>query len=82
MPYNNDRGFGGDFNRPQRQMYDVSALNIKCCDCGVEIKELPFNPDPNKPLDRIRCPECQRKWRMSHPRRRFGGGRRFGGTEA
>ncbi|MGC9048814.1 MAG: hypothetical protein ACP5IX_01160 [Patescibacteria group bacterium] len=89
MPYSNDRGFGGGgFNRPPRQMYDVSALNIKCCDCGVEIKELPFNPDPNKSLDRIRCPECQRKFRMSNPRRGFGGrgfgggGRRFGGDES
>lgn len=89
MPYNDDRSFGsGGFNRPPRQMYDVSSLNLKCCDCGVEIKELPFNPDPSRPLDRIRCPECQRKFRMSRPRRGFGGrgfgggGRRFGGDEA
>lgn len=80
----NDQGtrpsYGGSdrFSRPPRQSFDVSALNLKCCDCGIEIKELPFNPDPNKPTDRIRCPECQRKWRQDNPRRSFGG-RGFGG---
>lgn len=78
MPYNDDRGFGGGgFNRPPRQMYDVSNMNIKCADCGIEIKELPFQPDPSKPTDRIRCVECQRKFRAANPRRGFGGG--FGG---
>jgi len=77
MPYDDRGGFGG--NRPPRQMYDVSAMNLKCCDCGVEIKELPFNPDPGKTLDRIRCAECQRKFRMSRPRRSFGGGYGGGG---
>ena len=31
-------------NRPQRQMNDVSGLNLTCTECGTAIKELPFQP--------------------------------------
>lgn len=54
----------------ERKMYDVSKLNIKCCDCGIEIAQLPFDPDPSR-LDRIRCQDCMRKFREQRPRRRF-----------
>jgi len=54
----------------QRQMFDVSSMNITCKDCGAPITQLPFNPDPAR-LDSIRCQECMRKWRESRPRRRF-----------
>jgi len=54
----------------QRQMFDVSEMNIICKDCGAPIAQLPFNPDPNR-LNSIRCQECMRKWRESRPRRRF-----------
>lgn len=53
-------GGGGGFNRAPRQMVDVSSMGIKCADCGVEIKELPFQPDPNR-LNTIRCRDCLRK---------------------
>lgn len=43
-----------------RQLVDVSSLNIKCCECGKEVKELPFDPDLNR-LDQIRCHDCMRK---------------------
>jgi DNA-directed RNA polymerase subunit RPC12/RpoP len=52
----------------ERQMFDVSGMNIKCCDCGTPITQLPFNPDPNR-LDSIRCQECLRRFREQ--RRRF-----------
>ena len=55
----------GDF---QRQMFDVTEMNIKCCDCGKPITQLPFNPDPSR-LDSIRCQDCMRKFRESRPRR-------------
>jgi len=56
----------------KREMVDVSDMNITCCDCGAEIKELPFNPDPAR-LDTIRCADCMRKFREKNPRprRRF-----------
>ena len=46
----------------QRQMFDVSGMNIKCRDCGTPITQLPFNPDPAR-LDSIRCQDCMRKFR-------------------
>ncbi len=54
----------------QRQMFDVSGMNIKCRDCGTPIAQLPFNPDPAR-LDSIRCQDCMRKFREQSPRRRF-----------
>lgn len=54
----------------QRQMFDVSKLNIKCCDCETPITQLPFDPDPSR-LDSIRCRDCMRKFREQRPRRRF-----------
>ncbi len=68
MAYQNDQGFSGR-GFGQRQMFDVSSMNIKCCECGVEIKELPFNPDPNR-IDQIRCRECMRKRREQFRSRR------------
>jgi len=52
----------------QRQMSDVSNMNIKCCDCGTSITQLPFNPDPER-LNTIRCQDCMRKFREQNPRR-------------
>ena len=57
----------GDF---QRQMFDVSNMNIKCRDCEAAITQLPFNPDPSR-LDSIRCQDCMRKFREQRPRGRF-----------
>ncbi len=65
-----DRGSQGGF---QRQMFDVSEMNVKCCDCSTPITKLPFNPDPSR-LDTIRCQDCMRKWREQNPRPQ---GRRF-----
>ncbi len=56
---------GGGF---QRQMFDVSNMDIKCRDCGTSITQLPFEPDPSR-LDSIRCRDCLRKFREQRPRR-------------
>ena len=58
----NSGGFRGGYNRAPRPMVDVTAMNIKCCDCGTAITQLPFNPDPNR-LNTIRCRDCLRKSR-------------------
>ena len=47
----------------QRQMYKG---DWKCSDCGVEIKELPFEPAPDRP---IYCRDCWAKRRAERPRR-------------
>ncbi len=52
----------------QRQMFDVSGMNIKCRDCGTSITQLPFQPDPAR-LESIRCQDCMRKFREQRPRR-------------
>jgi hypothetical protein len=64
-------------NRPQRQMHDVAELGLKCTECGVDIKELPFQPTKrdDDTYGRIYCQECNRNRRKS-----FGGDRGgFGG---
>ena len=55
----------GDF---ERRMFDVSKQNIKCCDCGTPITQLPFDPDPSR-LNSIRCQDCLRKFREQRPSR-------------
>jgi len=64
MMYQN-RGFA------PRQMIDVSAMNIKCAQCGTDIRELPFNPDPAR-LNTILCRDCMRAKKAQG----FGGGSR------
>lgn len=64
-------------NRPQRQMFDVTDLGLKCAECSVDIKELPFQPTKkdDDTYGRIYCQECNRKRRKS-----FGGSQGgFGG---
>jgi CxxC-x17-CxxC domain-containing protein len=52
-------------NKPQKMMFDVSSMNLKCADCGADITELPFKPSPDRP---VYCFECNRK-RRAHFRR-------------
>ena len=33
-----------------RQMFDVRHLHLKCCHCGKEIQELPFQPSMDRPI--------------------------------
>ena len=64
-------------NRPQRQMHDVSALGLKCTECGTDITELPFEPTKRDDgtFGRLYCQQCNRARRKSFG----GGGRGFGG---
>ena len=57
---NNDDS-SGDF--PPRKMFKGSW---KCSDCGAEITELPFEPDPDRP---IHCKECWIKMRNQRDER-------------
>lgn len=54
-------------DRPQRQMFDVTGMGLKCADCGVDITELPFKPSSDRP---VYCRDCNRK-RKSNFKRRF-----------
>jgi len=50
-------------DQPERSMLDVSDMNIKCAECGKDIKELPFKPDPSR---KIYCRECYQKVRQQN----------------
>ena len=66
-------------SRPQRQMFDVSASNLTCAECGCAITELPFQPTEKEDgtFGRLYCYECNKKrMRDRGPRRDFGGGGR------
>lgn len=74
--------------RPQRQMFDITALNIVCSGCGAAINELPFEPTKKEDgtFGDLFCYECNKKRNANKPRRTggfgggnggFGGGRRF-----
>ncbi|OGY42408.1 MAG: hypothetical protein A2Y82_04675 [Candidatus Buchananbacteria bacterium RBG_13_36_9] len=61
MAYNDN----GD--RPQRQMFDVSSMGLKCAQCGADITELPFQPTADRP---VYCRDCNRA-RKQNFRKRF-----------
>ncbi len=67
----------GNFGGGQRQMHDVSALNLSCTECGAAIKELPFEPTKREDgtYGRLYCYDCNKKRRPSF---RGGGGNRGG----
>lgn len=55
-----DRSDGGF----ERKMFQG---DWKCAECGKEIKELPFEPDPNR-LGELKCRDCHRKSRPQRNR--------------
>ena len=62
-----------DFSRHQgnyapRKLVDVSALGLKCAECGADIKELPFEPQPDRA---VYCRDCNRARRQSFGPRQF-----------
>jgi DNA-directed RNA polymerase subunit RPC12/RpoP len=69
MTFQNQGGFGQGGFAP-RQIVDVSAMNIKCSECGAPILELPFSPDPSR-TSTLKCRDCMRKFKQSRPPRRF-----------
>jgi hypothetical protein len=64
-------------NRPQRQMFDITAMGITCAECGAAITQLPFEPTQKEDgtYGKLYCYDCNKK-RMKDrgPRRSFGGG--------
>ncbi len=68
MSFDNNGGFS-------RQMYDVSAMGLKCADCGAAINELPFEPKADRP---VYCRDCNRNHRKDAP----GAGASRGGFSA
>lgn len=72
--------FQNDGQRPQRELFDVTALNITCSECGMKIDKLPFQPTEKEDgtFGRIYCYECNKKRKPSRgPRRDFGGRGRY-----
>lgn len=69
-----------DANRPQRQMFDITALGITCAECGTPINQLPFEPTKKEDgtFGQLFCYECNKK-RMKDrgPRRDFGSRNRY-----
>ncbi len=61
-----DQGQGGGYQ--PRPLVDVSSLGLKCAECGADIKELPFQPTPGKP---VYCKDCNRARRKNFGPRRF-----------
>lgn len=51
-----------------RQLVDVSALGLKCAQCGVDVKELPFEPKADRP---VYCRDCNRARRRNFGPRQF-----------
>lgn len=65
-----------DNDRPQRQMFDITALGIVCSECGAAITQLPFEPTQREDgtYGSLYCFDCNKKRRADRPRRSFGGG--------
>lgn len=72
-----------DYNsgqRPQRQMFDISAMGITCAECGAAITELPFEPTKRDDgtYGNLYCYDCNKKRQRDRgPRKSFGGGSRY-----
>ncbi len=68
-----------DNDRPQRPMFDITAMGITCAECGATIDKLPFEPTKKEDgtYGRLYCYECNKqRMRNRPPRRDFGGGGR------
>ena len=59
MAYSNDNGQRG-------QLFDVSAMGLKCAECGAEITQLPFQPSADRP---VYCRECNRARKQNFRKR-------------
>lgn len=51
-----------------RQMFDVSAMGLKCADCDADITELPFEPKSDRP---VYCRDCNRQRRQNFRKDRY-----------
>lgn len=55
MAYQSDAGAG------PRKLFDVSAMGLKCAECGAAITELPFEPKADRPVYCRQCNSARRK---------------------
>ena len=66
--------------RPQREMFDITSLNITCAECGAAIDKLPFEPTKKEDgtFGKLYCYNCNKQRAKNRPSNGgFGGGRRF-----
>jgi CxxC-x17-CxxC domain-containing protein len=61
-----DQNAGGFRSAPK--LVDVSAMGLKCADCGADITELPFEPHADRP---VYCRDCNRNRRKNFGPRQF-----------
>ncbi len=66
-------GYGNRGGFTPRPLVDVSALGLKCANCGADITELPFQPSTDRP---VYCRDCNRQRRQNF-RGGNGGGRNY-----
>lgn len=59
---------GGGFGGPKKELIDVSAMGLKCAECGAAIDKLPFQPSADRP---VYCQDCNRNRRKSSGSSRF-----------
>lgn len=54
--------FQNDGNRPMRQLFDVTALNLTCSECGTAIDKLPFQPTQKEDgtYGKLFCYQCNK----------------------
>jgi len=58
--------------RPQREMFDISDLEIVCAECGTNVDKLPFRPTEREDggYGRLYCYECNKKRMKNRDARR------------
>jgi len=57
--------FGQQGGFAPRKMFDVSAMGLKCAECGNPITELPFQPSADRP---VYCRDCNKARRNKFSR--------------
>ena len=61
--------------RPPRQMFDVTSLNLTCTECGTAITELPFQPTLKEDgtYGKLYCRDCNKKRMQARGHRPYSG---------
>ncbi|MDE2001123.1 MAG: hypothetical protein KGI60_00985 [Patescibacteria group bacterium] len=57
-------------SRPKTMLHDVSALHLKCSECGTPIDKLPFQPSQRQDgtYGNLYCYDCNKKRRPAFRR--------------
>ncbi len=61
-------------DRPKPQLMDISALGLKCSECGTPIDKLPFQPNQREDgsYGKLYCYDCNKKRRPAFRPSGFG----------